>query len=196
MNDSRGNAGRRHRGEQSLRYSFLNSTANTITRMSGRTSDIALACFYVTCPLLLLTGFLLGLIYRHRVTYAEGPFPNLSIPNTANDAAAYYVDLSATFLIFIASWMSSLAPFLVGFIVTLAAYRLGEEILENTREARHNDLFTPYQLTLILRLVNGATWNGLWCWLLYVLGWGQQRQPQAKPLKHIILVTAFTSFIG
>lgn len=165
-------------------------------QMNGRSSDIALACIYLTVPLTTLTVILLSLIYTHRIVHEEGPFSNLPVANLNNDRHSVYVTLSSTFIVFIASWMSSLAPVLAGFAVGLAAYSVGQKLLRDTRRAKLENLPTPYQLSLTLRFLNGSTWTALWFWVLYKLGWRQKPLAQAKSLTSVIAIAVATTILG
>src|SRR2546423_4653272 len=72
-------------------------------RMSGRLQDIAFSFSIVTIPMFLFTGFLLGLVYHYRITHNDVSFETLQVAGTTDEAGIYYVNLSATILIFIAS---------------------------------------------------------------------------------------------
>lgn len=185
-------------GLRAGRASLLHSLAVNapFVQMNGRSSDIALACFYLTVPLLTLTIVLLGLIYKYQVVHQDGPFSDLPVANLNNDHHAFYVTLNSSFIVFIASWMSSLAPILAGFAVGLAAYSVGQKILHDTRHAKLENLPTPYQLSLTLRFINGSTWSGLWFWILYKLGWNQRNRTQAKSLTSVVTVVVVTMFFG
>lgn len=165
-------------------------------QMNGRSSDIALACFYLTVPLTALTVTLLGLIYTHQIAYEEGPFSDLPVANLNDDPYAIYITLSSTFIVFISSWMSSLAPVLAGFAVGLAIYHVGQKLLYDTRQAQIENLPTPYQLSLTLRFINGSTWSAIWFWVLYRLGWRRSSQTQARSLTAIIAVVVVSTILG
>src|SRR5579859_4467672 len=117
-------------------------------RMGGRFSNISLSFVVVSVPMLLFGGLLLGLVFHYRVTHNELPFEHLQLNGVKDEAGIYYVNLNATFLVFIASWSSSVAPMLASFVLVLAAYPICKEYLAQARAKRSRELLTPYQLAL------------------------------------------------
>jgi hypothetical protein len=165
-------------------------------KMSGRLPDIALSFSVVTIPMLLFTGFLLGLVYHYRITHNDVPFETLRVAGTTDEAGIYYVNLSATILIFIASWSSSLATILAGFIMALASYPIARRHLQDARAYKPQQLLTPFQLALTLRFLDGGGWGALWSWIKYVAGWRKQRQLQARTLTTSASVMIVAIFLG
>ena len=167
-------------------------------RMSTRAKrqEIAWNAALLTIPMLILTSILFAFVFGYRVNLEEEPFPNLKgNESTLGDDEAYYVDLNSTFLIFLASWMSSLAPMLAGFAITLAAYPIAGRLFEDTMQSNRERLLTPFQLNLTLKLVNGSTWSGLWSLLLYRIGWGKRVQGQGVALTSFLKVTIVVVFL-
>jgi len=165
---------------------------NKTAKAKGKKHDIAFNAFFLTVPMLVLTMVLFAFVFGYRINLGEEPFPNLK----GNESAiisddAYYVDLNSTFLIFLASWMSSLAPMLAGFAITLAAYPIAGRLFEDSIQQNRERLLTPFQLNLTLKLVNGSTWSGLWSLMLYRLGWGKRVQGQGAALVSLFRVTLF-----
>jgi hypothetical protein len=165
-------------------------------RMSGRISEIALSSALVVIPMLVFSTSLLGLVFHYRVTHNGSNFGNLNLAGTEDESGVYYVDLSATLLIFIASWSSSLAPLLAGFVLTLASYPIARKFLKDARRESVRNLPTPYQLALILRFLNGGGFGALWSWLKYLGGWGNKRESQAKSLTNIASVAVLATILG
>jgi len=104
----------------------------------------------------------------YRVKHTDGPFPNLQTEKEYDEAGIYYVRLSATFLIFISSWPSSLGPLLVRFALALVAYPMARQSLRQARANNPQELPTPYQLALTLKFLEGAGFTALWAWVKYL----------------------------
>lgn len=158
--------------------------------IKGKRHEIAWSAFFLTFPMLLLTCVLFAFVFGYRIDRNDEPFEQLK----GNDSSlptddAYYVDLNSTLLIFLASWMSSLAPMLAGFAVTLAAYPVAAKLLQDTTQHNRDRLLTPFQLHLTLRLINGSTWSAIWNLLLYRLGWGKRVKGQGVALVSLSRVT-------
>jgi len=154
--------------------------------ISGRLSSLGLSFVILTIPMLLFSACLIGLVYYFRVTPPSKIFENLRV-NGQDDAGIYYVRLNATFLIFIASWSSSLAPALTGFALTLFSYPLASEFFKSTKSSEADQHPTPYQLALALHFLNGGGVGALWNWIKYLSIWRGKRQKQ----QHLLSMLAF-----
>ena len=168
----------------------------TSRRMSGRFTDIFLSFVIVTIPMLLFAALLLGLVFHYRVTHNYPQYENLQLDGATDEPHVYYVNLSATFLVFIASWSSSLAPILVSFVLVLAAYPICRHYLNQARANSRRELLTPYQLALTLRFMNSGGFGAVWSWLKYYAGWKHVRQPQGSALSKTALVAILTSLLA
>lgn len=162
----------------------------------GKRQEIVWNTALLTIPLLVLTIILFAFVFGYRVDLEDEPFPNLKgNESTLGDDSAYYVDLNSTFLVFLASWMSSLAPLLATFAITLAAYPISGRLFEDTMQENRDRLLTPFQLNLTLKLVNGSTWSGIWSLMLYRLGWGKRVRGQGAALISFLKVTVIVVFL-
>jgi hypothetical protein len=161
-------------------------------RMSGRLSDIALSSTIVTFPMLILAIILIILVYHFQISHATADInPELQFPALTDGPGVYYVNLSATFITAVASWSSTLAPLLVGFILALYSYPLSKSYLHQTRRGQHNDpnLFTPYQLAIALRFLGGGGFGAIWNWIKYAIGDRRTRQQQSSALIKLSILT-------
>lgn len=133
--------------------------------------------------MLCLTICLLVLVFYFQVSYTAPANSDLELP-TLNEPDVYYVDLSATFITAVGSWSSSLAPSIGGFMVALYSYPLTKRYLKEVRSEtpKEAELFTPFQLSLALRFLNGGGLGALWSWGTYICGWRGRRQPQPSIL--------------
>jgi hypothetical protein len=164
-------------------------------RMGGRFSDIALSFVIITLPMFLFAALLLGLVFHFRVTHNDPPYKHLQPQGTTDEPGIYYVNLNATFLVFLASWSSSVAPMLVSFALALAAYPICRQYLGQAQANIRRELLTPYQLALTLRFMNGGGFGALWSWLKYRASW-KMREPQGSALSKVAFVAIFASSLG
>lgn len=161
-----------------------------LQRSKGKVKEITWNAFFLIFPVLLLTCLLFAFIFGYRVDQKGEPFEQLrGIGSSSLDNDAYYVNLNSTLLIFLVSWMSSLAPMLAGFAVALAAYPVAARLFEDTTQQNQVRLLTPYQLHLTLRLINGSTWGAMWKLMVYRLSWGKRVKGQGAALVSLFRVT-------
>ncbi|KAF2188654.1 hypothetical protein K469DRAFT_660398 [Zopfia rhizophila CBS 207.26] len=111
--------------------------------MRGRIREIILAFSVMAVPMLLFSALLLGLVYHYRITQNPSLSDNLRFEGQVQEAGAVLVRISSTTLITVASWSSTLAPFMVVFALTLASYPVARRILIASRENNTDDLPTP-----------------------------------------------------
>jgi len=157
---------------------YRNANPITTPRTQGRVTDIISAFFIITIPMVAFSGLLLGLIYSHRVEIKSSTISNLS-PSTTQvlDNSAILVDMSSTTLTLIASWSSTVAPLLLGFVLTLASYPIARRMLIASHENTIGDLPTPFQFAIMLRMIHNASLSSLLQWSKYYFGWRERRQP-------------------
>jgi uncharacterized membrane protein YecN with MAPEG domain len=164
--------------------------------LGGRYGSIFLSFFVVTLPMLAFSAVLLGLVMKYRVQYSAGPYTNLEMQGFAYSSGSYYVDLSATFLIFVASWSSSVATIAAGFMTALAAYPIAKKYVGLVERHQTDKLLTPYQLALTIRLLDGGGMGALWEWLKYVFKRRGQRSNQSPALKFTSSVALLGAFLA
>ena len=87
--------------------------------MTGRKRDIGFAFLVVTVPKILFSAILLGLVYRYQVTPNPITSEDLGMSLDQDSSDVVFVNMSATILVFIASWSSSVALSISGFTMTL-----------------------------------------------------------------------------
>ena len=143
-------------------------------------SDIATACAAISLPMIALSGVLLGLVFAYQVT-----------PNS--DSGTYLVEFSATRLITIASWTSSVAPLLPGFIATLLSFPAARHLQRSSERDRNALLPTPYQLNLYLQLLYGGV-GALWQWVKYMF-W-RKREKQVPVVVRLVMGLTVATLIG
>jgi hypothetical protein len=161
---------------------------NDNNRMGGRTSDIIFRFSVITFPMLIFAGVLLGLVFHYRITHNNPPYGNLQIPGAVDEPGIYYVNLNVSTITFIASWASTLAPMLVGFVLALASYPICRQYLSQARPGSTQKLLTPYQLALTLTFLNGGGFGAMLSWLKYHFSWRAVRVSQSSTLGRIAVV--------
>ena len=179
------------------------SAASAGLLMAGRSSpkknsraytDIVLACLIICIPMLVLSAGLLGIIYAYRVIQTES---DLLFSESSNgidiDPSAYLVNYSATRLITIASWTSSVAPLLPGFVMTLLSFPAARRLLRTSQAGQEQSLPTPYQLGLYLQLLTGGV-GSLWQWIRYRAL--SKRERQASVVTLLVLHLGSATMVG
>jgi hypothetical protein len=106
----------------------------------------------VTLPLLLISATLIGIIQAKRVP------PNLTLSSLdagypEQDDGAYFVDYSATSLAILASWLSSVAPYVMPACASLIAFPLAHGIQKRTKQGQSEALPSPTQLGILVQLL-------------------------------------------
>lgn len=151
--------------------------------MGGRIQEILFSFAILTIPMLTLSSILLGLIYHFQVVHNDPVSTYLRLSSTQGEPGVIYVNLSATTLAIVSSWSSSVAPLLLGSALTLISYPVAKKILLASRDNKPNQLLTPYQLSLMLRMLANGSLLSLWSWLKYSFGWRGRRESQGWPVK-------------
>ncbi|GIC92806.1 uncharacterized protein Aud_009279 [Aspergillus udagawae] len=157
-------------------------------RMQGRIQEILIAFTVMTLPMLIFSGLLLGLVFHYRITQNDFSSSDLAFDSTQNDPNVYFVRISATTLTTVASWSSTIAPILVGFGVALVSYPVAKGLLTASENHEVAQLPTPFQLSLIVRMISSGSFSALWSWLMYSFGWRGRRERQVRALKSLTTV--------
>jgi hypothetical protein len=131
---------------------------------SGAFWEIVFAFSVISIPLSILSAALLAIIFVFRIQTSASLVPNS--PQDENDANVYYVNLSATTIVLIASYSSTVAPLVVSYVMTLVSYSISSSIVRHSKRGHINDLPTPYQIGLLLALRSGGL-GSLWTWFKY-----------------------------
>ncbi|KAI9765133.1 MAG: hypothetical protein M1840_007840 [Geoglossum simile] len=155
--------------------------------MSGKYTDICFAFSVITIPMVLFSIILLYLVFGHRVAESEFRYPELRDPTAQASSGAYFVEVSAPTLVFIASWSSTLALSLVSVVITLYSYSVALGIVKRSEGSDYAGLPTPYQLGILVRLMNGSL-GALWSWAKYTFGWRGKRPKVSPELKWTVTV--------
>lgn len=120
-----------------------------------------------------LSAILSVLVYSHHM-------PNNSSTYTIGNGtakplgSAYYVDYSATTLVYIASLSSTAATLLLSAAMVLSSYFFASSLAKQSDNGEDSLLPSPYQLELLIRMVDGRL-TVLWSYMLYFFGSKQKR---------------------
>ena len=151
--------------------------------MGGAYKEILLSSSVIVLPMLTLSITLLGLIYTHPMPDEKSSYvltqeeadtiyvgPNDGV--TLNLGSAYYVDFSATQLVFIASISSTLATVLIMPAMVLFSYVVAHHLARDSDLSKTANLPSSYQLALMINTLD-ARFSALFSFMYYA--WGSKR---------------------
>ena len=153
--------------------------------IQGRVRQIIIAFAVMVLPIFFLSALLLGLIFVYRIPPNMYAHDDLGLEQDHSNA--YLVDLSATILVTVASWSSTVASVLIGYAITLASYPAAKDLLTASKTMNTAKLRTPFQLYLIVNTMSSSPFTSLWNWSAYTFGWKGKRQGQPKALKALTI---------
>jgi hypothetical protein len=162
------------------------------TDLQGGKNDILLSLAVIVIPMVILTAVLLGLIAYNQVPQTYSALPGIPDP-LARESSAFLVDFSATRLLAVASWMSTVSSLLPSFAMLLFSYRVARTILNASKEKNTDNLPTPYQLSMLLDVLSGSI-GSLWSWFKY-RGWNKRERVNGVA-KGSIVWLVFVSVLG
>ncbi|KEF62440.1 uncharacterized protein A1O9_00412 [Exophiala aquamarina CBS 119918] len=169
----------------------------SLHRITGALGEIIWSLTCLSVPMIVLTGIFIGLVYGYLVS--EDPLTSNDEaifgerPESYDQSVYYYINYSATRLITVSSWTSTVTSFTSTFVMALVSYPLAKSYLSKSEAGTANELPTTYQFRLIIGLLGGSL-GSLWSWLDYSL-W-RKRTRQTKLLwvtATALLVSVFLS---
>jgi len=163
---------------------------NAEIHIAGSAREILIAFAVMSIPMILFSGLLLGLIFHYRIVHKGFVSKELVFATSGTDSGSFYVKLSSSTLITVASWSSTLAPILCTFAITLISFPVARDILRAAQGNHLDQLPTPYQFFLLLRMISSPSLPTLWNWLRYTFNWKAKRQSQGKPIKSMASILA------
>lgn len=163
-------------------YSTLNDDQSSVSEHSHRPllRNVIWPMTAVILPITLLSGVLVGLVWGYRVVPEQGLFPYSNNANQTTGRTWILVDYSATRLVFVASWLSTLAPALASFVMVLWSLPIAQAMRAASVALDAGHLPTPYQLSLIIGVTLAST-QRLRQYFQYAL-FGSR--PQIPPVLH------------
>ena len=152
-----------------------------------------LSALVTLVPLIALLIALFSLLFLYKVEPARQSRPDFASNQSIYNPAVFYIEYDATRYTTVASWTSSIALLLPGFLTTLIWYYQSQRLEQDTKEAELNSLLTPYQLSLLLNLKSG-TLGSLWDYLQYICS--RRREKQARFLFDAGFVVLISTLLG
>lgn len=144
--------------------------------------DILIAFAVAVLPMLAFSALLLGLIFWDRVPTSTPVSDSLRSDSFPGDDGSIYVNLSGTTLTTVASWSSTMAPLALPFVMTVLSFPVARRMLRASRVNDDAGLPTPYQFSLMLRMVTNSSLGSIWHCMLYVGSWRGRRAKQTPLL--------------
>jgi hypothetical protein len=141
-----------HLGKPSQPYSI---TEDELCSKPGRSGqpllrNVLWPMTAIILPISLVAGVLIGLICGYRVQTEQSLFQSSANASEAPSSTSVLVDYSATRLVFLASWLSTMAPILASFVMVLWSLPIAQTMRTASAELDAGHLPTPYQLSLII----------------------------------------------
>ncbi|RMD39668.1 hypothetical protein DV735_g5465, partial [Chaetothyriales sp. CBS 134920] len=99
-----------------------------------------------------LAAALLGLVFGFRVRSEPGIFEDTHGGTAQNSPSYVLVNFSATRLVFAASFLSTVAPLLASFVMSLWSLIVSAQMKDSSTHHSFEDLPTPYQLSILVGL--------------------------------------------
>ena len=197
MRDSPAASVNRNEPSDSQRTSLLQyhqDPPNTDSDSNGALWDIILCFAAIFIPFAVLSAVLVGVVLVFRVTIAPSSISGSSLEKTDTDV--YYVDISATTLVLIASYSSTIASLIIGFTISLSFFPLAAKISTYSQRERLTYLPTPYQLGLLIALRNGSI-GSLWSWIKYTFARkGERKTRVVKTAGLAVMMTLLLTYIS
>lgn len=115
------------------------------------------ACSLVTVPMFAFTIALSWLVFANRVDLNHCPYPNLC--RNFNSQATlegrnYFVDFPVGRLAFVSSLSATLSFTLIAAFMAMYGHTVARQLMETTRNEHRDNLPSPHNLAVIVRLLN------------------------------------------
>jgi hypothetical protein len=152
-----------------------------------------LSAILAIAPLLALLTALVSLLLLYKVKPSRHSRTDFLFNESGSDPAAFYVAYDATRYTTVASWTSSIALLLPGFLTSLIWYRQTQQLESDASLSQYDKLLTPYQLSLLLNLKSGSL-GALWEYVSYILS--RNREKQARFLFDTGFIVLVSTLLG
>ena len=155
----------------------------SLTKIEGALPDLLYGALLPCVPVVLVSTLLLAIIFTHRVdldpgwqllkapavgNVSDSSFWNRTLELSATGGnAAYYIRYNPATLAAIASWTSKIIPFITSSSMAVIAFFAGRRILDATRDNKTGQLPTPYQMSILIKLLSGGDALPLWDTIVY-----------------------------
>jgi hypothetical protein len=149
-------------------FDAASGSSGTSLRGLSRLSALIWPAMIITFPIALLCGVLLGMIYGYRVRSEPSLFSTINDEQLNAPHGYLLINYSATRLVIIASFISTLAPILAGSIMLLWTFPIAQSMRIASSTSQYSQLPTPYQLSLVIG-ISLASHQRLWRYYEYML---------------------------
>jgi len=148
----------------------------------------------ICVPMLLLSVALLYVVFHHLIEPVENVFdPNSGLENF-NDHRYLLVNFSATKLVFVASFLSTMAPLLAGCILQLTGVLVYRELIKTSHVRHFAILPTPYQMSLLVGVLS-ASYEQLYNAFVHLLS--RKRRARVSPvLLYAVWIFLLSALLG
>jgi hypothetical protein len=155
-------------GANQREFDTASRSSDISLRGRGRLSALIWPAITITFPIALLCGVLLGMIYGYRVRSEPSLFSSINNEQLNGPHGYLLINYSATRLVFIASFISTLGPILAGSIMSLWTLPIARSMRIASGTSQYSQLPTPYQLSLVIG-ISLASYQRLWRYYEYML---------------------------
>jgi hypothetical protein len=152
---------------------------------TSHTRKIIVRCLAITTPMIASSLVISWIVYANLV---QGKCLSVELcPGTdvlgAASANYFYIDFPAARLALISSASSTLSFTLIGYLMTITAYNTTASLLRASASGVHEELPSPYQLSILLRVLNAelmVLWTLAWSKIKRVF-WHRDETGNARP---------------
>ncbi|KAJ9605281.1 hypothetical protein H2200_009938 [Cladophialophora chaetospira] len=150
---------------------------------------ILLPAAIICIPIALLAGVLFGLCYLYKINPVDSLF-DLSDDALDSSRGFILVNFPATRLVFVASFLSTLAPLLGSFIMSLYCLPVSRDLLDASQNGAYLHLPTPFQMSLLIGVLVASA-QQLRSYIWYLL---HRRRSGIPPVLHRAALVMLLSF--
>lgn len=174
-------------------FSEQDSNADQGKTSSSLTSDFLLPCAIIIVPTVVLAILLIFFVFHYEVHPPQFANPALQVPFSETSATHYYVHFATSRISTIVGKFTTAANLATSTALALLAIPIARQIFAHSQKSQHQQLPTPYQLTLLIAVFNNGGFGALFKYLRYQFAFGSQRAriPRLLP----VCVTVLTLFI-
>ena len=162
----------------------------------GSISRILMTGAIITIPMIVVPVTLLVLVFRYqKPTIYTNPVAELDMVTVGVAPGFYYVDISATTLVFLASWVSTISMSLTTAMMGLLSYVVARDLLRRSKGATKSTLPTPFQMSLLINILSGSVLD-LWTWIQSSLVRRRSRKAKSVPVEWSAAILGLTILAG
>ena len=163
---------------------------------SDSISHIPMTGAIIAIPMTAIPIGLLVLVFTYqKPTYYDPPVADMVTVSGNVPPGFYYVDISATTLVFLASWLSTISMSLTTAMMGLLSYVVARDLLRRSQTATKSTLPTPFQMSLLINILSGSVLN-LWTWVRHGVKRNGPRKAKSLPVDCSAAILGLTVLAG